>query len=399
MKSQKENEPNLGAILSEFTKLGEKFNTLDGWWNYVDQEVLDYDSYRYSAMATGLIFKAAKEGKTLYELESTAFQFKSPVDKNVDELIKELSSLPGIPVLLEKRPSIFSDIIKKNVLLSGDNGVGLLSVTRTLTKQPSLLLKIISPDKNIIDKANEAFKKYAEQESETADLFILSEDDDGKLIFQTIGKPGQPLNHGNYSEEVIKDYKFFMDELAKSEPFGRLVIIRGNPGTGKTYLLKSVVNELKLKKVKFVFLQPDILSRLRTSALLKLFIEKCSDDEKLVLLIEDGDELLIKRESDNLVALANLLNLADGFIGNLLDIRVIVTTNAKKFDLDPALQRPGRLCKIIDVESLPQDKAETLYYKLTNEHKTFSKPMILADIFALANNNVDLVKSEPIGFK
>ena len=87
----------------------------------------------------------------------------------------------------------------------------------------------------------------------------------------------------------------------------------------------------------------------------------------LVLLIEDADQCLISRMTDNLPAISTLLNLADGILGRCLDVRVIATSNAKVVDVDKALLRPGRICPgtgVINLPELPGEQAKLVLERL-----------------------------------
>jgi SpoVK/Ycf46/Vps4 family AAA+-type ATPase len=64
-----------------------------------------------------------------------------------------------------------------------------------------------------------------------------------------------------------------------------------------------------------------------------------------ILILEDADDALIARDQ-NLGAkasLAAMLNLSDGILGAVLDLRIIATTNQKIENVDNAILRPGRL--------------------------------------------------------
>ena len=64
---------------------------------------------------------------------------------------------------------------------------------------------------------------------------------------------------------------------------------------------------------------------------------------KKVVILEDAESLLMQRASDNQVNLSNLLNISDGFLGEMLKLHVICTVNCPIDKIDPAILRPGRL--------------------------------------------------------
>ncbi len=90
--------------------------------------------------------------------------------------------------------------------------------------------------------------------------------------------------------------------------------------------------------------------------------------------------------------LSSLLNATDGLFGDLLDLRIIATTNAKKLDIDPALLRPGRLLKQLEFEKLSMEQSNQVLQRLCSEKsinsdsiKLFTKPQTLAEIYQHAN--------------
>lgn len=70
------------------------------------------------------------------------------------------------------------------------------------------------------------------------------------------------------------------------------------------------------------------------------------------------------RQASNMASIATLLNLGDGILGSLLDLRIVVTTNAAKATLDEAMLRKGRLCRRIHVGPLDRERADAVYDRL-----------------------------------
>ena len=58
--------------------------------------------------------------------------------------------------------------------------------------------------------------------------------------------------------------------------------------------------------------------------------------------------------------MSNLLNVADGFLGEHLKLHVVATTNAPVRELDAALLRPGRLMGIREFRRLTRPEAQRL---------------------------------------
>lgn len=190
-----------------------------------------------------------------------------------------------------------------------------------------------------------------------------------KIGVTRMGAVGQNLVRSNYSDRVMRDVDHVMADMKSGAPCGRLVILSGLPGTGKTYLIRGIIGALT--KVKFVMVPPYLVPSLSGPDLVAPLMNARSEmaygpygvedndlsDTPLVLILEDGDECLMKRASDNMSALSSLLNLSDGLLGTVLDLRIIVTTNAQKIDADAATERAGRLCRRIQVDSLDHNES------------------------------------------
>lgn len=213
--------------------------------------------------------------------------------------------------------------------------------------------------------------------------FVICSGPNGAAI-QPLGLAGVPLRRENYTTKVLEGFDHVVGELACKDPCGRITIFDGPPGTGKTHLIRALLSEAE---ARFVLVPPELLPSLSGPSLLPLLLGNRTNAKRpLVLVIEDADACLVPRAADNISALASLLNLGDGIVGCSLDLRVILTTNAKHVDIDSAVVRPGRLCRRIHVEPLPSTAARAVLESLIgapSEPPPQSR-LTLADVYALA---------------
>ena len=216
------------------------------------------------------------------------------------------------------------------------------------------------------------------------------------LSLNSIGDAGIPLVEGNYTPKVQEDYRYAINDLNSESPSGRIVIMRGPAGTGKTHLIRAML--LQVPDAMFVLISPEVITNLAGPELLPLLMNyRGHASGPIVLVLEDADRCLVTRADENMSLIQSLLNLGDGIIGSLLDIRIVATTNADELKLDKAVTRPGRLSKMLDVNTLDPLTAQKIYHRLlpdlpfpveingSTNPKEFN--VTLAEVYALARKN------------
>lgn len=207
--------------------------------------------------------------------------------------------------------------------------------------------------------------------------------------FYSLGVASVPIERDNYPAEVLKAYDDAVIDLNTIAPKGRLTVFDGPPGTGKTFLVRALIDAIK--DAVFVFVPPGIVDFLASPELIPMLIQKKSSnyiDGPIVFILEDADNILVPRAKDNMSLISTLLNMTSGILGSMLDIRAVATTNSPKADIDPALLRPGRLSSHMTVTKLDPAKANQVFARLTKKtKKVFDKEASLADVYLAAREN------------
>ncbi|MFZ0439121.1 MAG: AAA family ATPase, partial [Candidatus Sulfotelmatobacter sp.] len=149
--------------------------------------------------------------------------------------------------------------------------------------------------------------------------------------------------------ELPLKYSRIFERLGILAPKG--VLLYGPPGTGKTLLARAVAAE---SRVHFIHLNgPEIMRKFygESEAKLREVFEEAARHAPAILFIDEIDAVAPKRtevagEVEKRVV-AQLLSLMDGFVARG-QVIVIGATNIPEV-LDPALRRPGRFDREIEI--------------------------------------------------
>ena len=145
-----------------------------------------------------------------------------------------------------------------------------------------------------------------------------------------------------------------------------ILILFGEPGTGKTTLIKQIMLEYA-KNSKH---NPSIIYTKDTDVLRKdMFWNMILEREPDILILDDFDKELENRENDkhDENSIVNkILSVSDGLFHSRT--KIVITTNMKHTDIDPAIIRPGRCFDIIQIPALSRDEALDIWLNTLNQN-------------------------------
>lgn len=198
-----------------------------------------------------------------------------------------------------------------------------------------------------------------------------------------------PIKDGRF--DLYYGSKFPYEHLKKfmTDETENLLLLHGDPGTGKSNFIKHLI----LNSARPVlYIPPTMLSVLSTPS----FISYTMQNKGSIIVIEDSEEVISKNRNS---ATNNLLGLTDGFLKDVLDLKIICTFNCGINDIDEALLRKGRLYFEYKFDKLEVSEAKALsdYLELDAD---VVEPLTLANLFNLskATSQKNSFEKRQIGF-
>ena len=261
----------------------------------------------------------------------------------------------------------------------------LINFTMSDSNDPSQLYEDIFT--NNIKKAHQIIKKYFVIAEKTSKIeFGIAAIDATNCVFTSWY---DYKNHdidveANYNDNIPYDKMCSILENDDSA----LMLFYGDPGTGKSSLIKHFISKYEDKD--FIFMDGELLEYASKEKLMAYFLE-CQDT---IFILEDCEKALMSREHSNNHVMSVLLNLTDGIIGDVLNIKLICTFNTSLSNIDKALLRKGRLSLKYEFKKLAKEKCR----KLMNDD-TINGDMSLADLYNRdEENDYSKTNSHKIGF-
>lgn len=197
-------------------------------------------------------------------------------------------------------------------------------------------------------------------------VYNMSHEDPGNVTYTSIGGLGEQIRELREVIELPLLNPELFQRIGISPPKGCLLY--GPPGTGKTLLARAVASQLDANFLKVV--SSAIVDKYigESARLIREMFNYARDHQPCVIFMDEIDAIGGRRFSEGTSAdreiqrtLMELLNQMDGFDA-LGKVKIIMATN-RPDTLDPALLRPGRLDRKIEI-SLPNEQGRLEILKI-----------------------------------
>jgi len=182
----------------------------------------------------------------------------------------------------------------------------------------------------------------------------------------------------NYGPNFSKIHENVVSKLNK--PQSSIMFFHGPPGCGKSSYIKYLTTSVEKE---FIFIPVAFAGELSSPDFMSLLLEH----KDSVLILEDSEKVVQSREQDdhNVSTVSTLLNISDGILGSMLNIKIVATYNGDKDKVDKALLRPGRLAIDHTFSKLDATTATKLAKSLGRD-VVFDKEMSLAEVYNLGDD-------------
>ncbi|ATU08585.1 proteasome-activating nucleotidase [Methanohalophilus portucalensis] len=251
-------------------------------------------------------------------------------------------------------PAEFKDEIEPGVRVSINAAFSIVSIMRKATDMRAQIMEVInSPD----------------------------------VDYDMIGGLDDVLNEVIESVEMPLTEPELFDKIGIEPPSG--VLMYGDPGTGKTLIAKAVASRAHASFIRMS--GSDLVQKFigEGARLVKDVFQMARDKSPCILFIDEIDAVGGMRTHDGTTGSAEvnrtmlqLLSEMDGFEPRG-QVKIIAATN--RIDLlDPALLRPGRFDRVIEVP-IPDDKAREDILRIHTRHMNLADDVDMTKLAKMAN--------------
>lgn len=224
--------------------------------------------------------------------------------------------------------------------------------------------------------------------SKTATIDLVAFDNGYYTINSKIKRTEIDLNT-HYNDDFLPVYDDTIKFLNEQE--SGLIIFHGEKGSGKTTMLRYLMSHTDKK---YLLVTNAVASHMAEPE----FISFMMEHKDSIFILEDCEQILMARESNRFGgAIANILNMSDGLMSDIFNIKFICTFNTDIKNVDEALLRPGRCFVKYEFKALSEEKTKNLLHSIGKDVENPGE-MTLAQIYNYSESETKDKPKKKIGF-
>lgn len=227
-----------------------------------------------------------------------------------------------------------------------------------------------------------------EKQSKTASIDLVAFDNHYYTITSKIKRTNVDFDT-HYNNDFKEAYKNTLNFLNEQE--SGLIVWHGEKGSGKTTAIRHLLTHTDKN---YLLVTNSIAAHMAEPE----FVAFMMENKDSIFILEDCEQILMNREENRFGgAISNILNMSDGLMSDIFNIKFICTFNTDIKNIDEALLRPGRCFVNYEFKPLCAEKSAKLLESLGHE---IDKPreMTLAEIYNYKEGEIHKTVSRKIGF-
>ncbi|MGM0448147.1 MAG: proteasome-activating nucleotidase Pan1 [Methanobacteriota archaeon] len=295
--------------------------------------------------------------------------------QKLERLTHENKKLKQSPLFVATVQEITPDgaVIKQH----GNNQEALTEITDEMREK-------LDPDDRVAVNNSLSVVKKLEKETDVR-ARVMQVEHSPDVTYADIGGLEDQMQEVRETVEMPLEHPDMFEDVGITPPSG--VLLYGPPGTGKTMLAKAVANETDATFIKMA--GSELVHKFigEGAKLVRDLFEVARENQPAVLFIDEIDAIASKRtdsktsgDAEVQRTMMQLLSEMDGF-DERGEVRIIAATN--RFDmLDPAILRPGRFDRLIEVPK-PETEGREIIFQIHTRNMNLSDGVDFAELAEL----------------
>ena len=237
------------------------------WWDALDEKQFGAKQSFEQTADFMLLFDATKNDKCVYR-----YRYDGNLTGDFDSFLKDVASLGGRPVV----KSFGTDTImnpKEHFFIWAD---GFMNIS--LEGEDYLYVSISSLNEELVKQATEIAKKHLQKKTQ-GKVYVFVADESGAQLRQVSGNAGVELERGNYTKEVLADYDHIVKDIERKSPCGRISIFSGQPGSGKTHLIRGITSVVE--SAMFILLPATMIEQIVSPSFLPVLMDNNREGQQI----------------------------------------------------------------------------------------------------------------------